>query len=97
MALQTLVENAVKHGLEPKITGGQIRVTASVSAGQLTLAVTDTGMGFHGENARGLGLTNLRQRLDLLYGANAQLIIEENQPSGTRVLIEIPYADSPDC
>jgi len=93
MALQTLVENAVKHGLEPKISGGKICVTASMCAGRLTLAVADTGMGFHGANANGLGLTNLRQRLDLLYGENARLTIEENQPCGTRVLIEIPYAD----
>jgi len=97
MALQTLVENAVKHGLEPKIEGGYVRVTAATSTGQLTLEVADNGLGFHGENTGGLGLTNLRQRLELLYGTEARLIIEENQPSGTRILIEIPYANRPDC
>lgn len=97
MALQTLVENAVKHGLEPKIEGGYVRVTATACAGRLTLAVEDNGLGFHGENAAGLGLANLRQRLELLYGAEARLIIEEKQASGTRVQIEIPYAHGPDC
>lgn len=96
MMLQPLVENAVKHGVEPKLDGGNVRVTAAKSEGRLKVIVEDTGIGFQGANSCGLGLANLRQRLDLLYGADARLLIEENLPCGTCVIIEIPYADSPD-
>jgi sensor histidine kinase YesM len=93
MMLQSLVENAIKHGLEPKPEGGSLTVSAEVVHGKLAVTVADTGLGF-GKAATagtGIGLSNIRERLQLLYGHRAQLKITENQPSGTVVTIEVPY------
>ncbi|HEY1393201.1 MAG TPA: histidine kinase, partial [Methylibium sp.] len=93
MMLQSLVENAIKHGLEPKPEGGRLTVRAEIQHGKLAVTVADTGLGF-GQAATagtGTGLANIRERLQLLYGAKAQLKIAENQPSGTAVTIVVPY------
>jgi chemotaxis protein histidine kinase CheA len=91
MMLPTLVENAIKHGLEPRTEGGEIRITAAQAGGKLRVCVADTGMGFSNQPGKGVGLTNIRERLVALYGKQAQLIIEPNQPRGTKATIEIPY------
>jgi hypothetical protein len=93
MMIQTLVENAIKHGLEPKAEGGHLRVAAEVVHGKLQVTVADTGLGF-GKAATagtGVGLANIRERLQMLYGARAVLTVAENQPSGTVVSITVPY------
>ncbi len=93
MMIQTLVENAIKHGLEPKPEGGELVVRAAVVHGKLQVSVADTGLGF-GRAATagtGVGLANIRDRLQLLYGQRAQLSVTENAPSGTVVSISIPY------
>ncbi len=93
MMVQTLVENAIKHGLEPKAEGGNLRVAAEVLHGKLAVSVADTGLGF-GRAATagtGVGLANIRERLQLLFGPKASLTVTENQPSGTRVTISVPY------
>jgi signal transduction histidine kinase len=93
MMIQTLVENAIKHGLEPKAEGGELRVRAEVVHGKLAVTVADTGLGF-GRAATagtGVGLANIRERLQLLYGPKASLTVAENTPSGTRVTITVPY------
>ncbi len=93
MMLQSLVENAIKHGLEPKPEGGTLAVKAEVLHGMLALTVADTGLGF-GKAATagtGTGLANIRERLALLYGKHAQLTLTENQPSGTVATITVPY------
>ena len=93
MMIQTLVENAIKHGLEPKPEGGSLKVKAEIVHGKLAVTVADTGLGF-GKAATagtGVGLANMRERLHLLYGGRAQLRITENRPSGTVVTIEVPY------
>jgi hypothetical protein len=93
MMIQTLVENAIKHGLEPKAEGGHLRVKAEVLHGKLAVSVADTGLGF-GKAATagtGVGLANVRERLQLLYGAKASVSVTENQPSGTVVTIVVPY------
>jgi signal transduction histidine kinase len=93
MMLQTLVENAIKHGLEPKAEGGHLRVAAEVVHGKLQMTVADTGLGF-GKAATagtGVGLANIRERLQLLYGNRASLTVTANQPSGTVVTITVPY------
>ena len=87
MMIQTLVENAIKHGLEPKAEGGTLRVAAEIVHGKLQVTVADTGLGF-GKAATagtGVGLANIRERLQLLYGRKATLTVAENQPSGTVV------------
>ncbi|HSN32144.1 MAG TPA: sensor histidine kinase, partial [Ideonella sp.] len=94
MMMQSLVENAVKHGLEPKPEGGRLTVRAEVVHGMLQVTVADTGLGF-GKAATagtGTGLANIRERLQLLYGDRATLAVSENAPSGTRVVITVPYA-----
>jgi signal transduction histidine kinase len=93
MMLQSLVENAIKHGLEPKAEGGTLTLRAQVVHGQLALSVGDTGLGF-GQSATGgtgVGLANIRERLALLYGAKASLGVADNPGGGTIVTITVPY------
>lgn len=93
MMVQTLVENAIKHGLEPKAEGGHLRVAAEIVHGKLQISVADTGLGF-GKAATagtGVGLANIRERLQLLYGTRATLTVAENQPCGVIVTITVPY------
>jgi len=93
MMIQTLVENAIKHGLEPKAEGGSLQLKAEIVHGKLQVTVADTGLGF-GKAATagtGVGLANIRERLQLLYGPRATLTVAENQPSGTVVTITVPY------
>ena len=99
MMLQTLVENAIKHGLEPKAEGGHLRVAGEIVHGNLQMTVADTGLGF-GKAATagtGVGLANIRERLQLLYGSRATLTVTENQPSGTVVTITVPYRMAEDA
>ena len=92
MMLQSLVENAIKHGLEPKAEGGLLSVRAEVLHGKLAVTVADTGLGFGKAPTAGTGtgLSNIRERLQLLYGHRAQVKITENQPSGTVVTLTEP-------
>ncbi|PRC91635.1 sensor histidine kinase [Solimicrobium silvestre] len=93
MMLQTLVENAIKHGLEPKAEGGKVTISAEVAHNKLRVSVSDNGLGFGAvpSNGTGLGLQNIRERLALLYQGNYQFIITPNSPTGVAVTIEIPY------
>jgi signal transduction histidine kinase len=93
MMIQTLVENAIKHGLEPKPEGGLLRVKAEIVHGKLAVTVSDTGLGF-GKAATagtGVGLANIRERLKLLYGSKATLTVTENPAGGTLVTVTVPY------
>ena len=93
MMIQSLVENAIKHGLEPKAEGGMLKVKAEIVHGKLAVTVADTGLGF-GRAATagtGVGLANIRERLMLLHGTKAAVTVTENQPSGTVVTITVPY------
>jgi len=93
MMMQGLVENAVKHGLEPKPEGGKLTVRAQIVHGKLAVTVADTGLGFGKAPTAGtgVGLANVRERLHLLYGNKAALTVAENQPSGTVATITVPY------
>jgi signal transduction histidine kinase len=93
LMLQGLVENAIKHGLEPKPEGGSLTLRAQIEHGQLALSVADTGLGF-GKAATagtGVGLANIRERLALLYGTRGKLTVEQNPGGGTRATITVPY------
>ncbi len=93
MMIQSLVENAIKHGLEPKPEGGLLTVRAEIVHGKLAVTVADTGLGF-GKAATagtGIGLANIRERLQLLYGKRASMTVAENSPSGTVVTLTVPY------
>jgi signal transduction histidine kinase len=100
MMLQSLVENAIKHGLEPKPQGGEITIEALVADGRLLVNVCDTGVGFGASPPTaanptiaplGSGLENIRERLKHLYGTEATLTIARNEPEGTAVRISLPY------
>jgi len=92
MALLTLVENAVRHGLDPLEDGGSIHISASCDAQGCRIAVTDTGAGMNPKATPGTGLTNLRERLAGLYGGRARLELEEQTPHGLRAEIVLPAA-----
>ena len=99
MMLQSLVENSIKHGLEPKPEGGALTISADIANGRLRVTVADTGLGFAvaAQPGTGVGLANVRERLAALYGGAARLSIEANSPSGTIVTIEVPYAFEADA
>jgi signal transduction histidine kinase len=91
MMLQTLVENAIKHGLEPKPEGGRIEIKAEIVDGQLAVHVLDTGIGFMPKGEGGVGLANIRERLQALYNGRAELIISVPPAGGTCATIKVPY------
>lgn len=91
LLLQPLVENAIKHGLEPQVRGGSIKVTASRDAGRLLLDVADTGAGLApNTGAQGFGLAQVRERLETLHGKLASLDLAANPAGGARVRISMP-------
>jgi LytS/YehU family sensor histidine kinase len=92
MLVQPLVENAIKHGLEPKIEGGELLINANENGDLLKLEIADTGLGFLEERKLGVGLSNTKDRLKSLYGDRGRLVLEENRPTGLRAIIEVPIA-----
>jgi signal transduction histidine kinase len=93
MMVQGLVENAIKHGLEPQPQGGQLTVKAEIAHGQLVVTVTDTGVGFGKADTAGTGtgLANIRERLRLLYGDRARLDVSTPEGGGTQARVTLPY------
>ncbi len=89
LGLLTLVENAVRHGIDPSLTGGRIDVTArrDAASGEVRLVVADTGVGMKETAPSGTGLNNLRSRLAAMFGSGARLELNEVQPSGLRTEI----------
>ena len=88
--VQPVVENAIRHGLEPKVEGGRIELRARREGPKLVLEVADTGVGFAEATAGGVGLANVRERLRLAHGEAARLAVRGNTPQGTIVAIEFP-------
>jgi Histidine kinase len=91
MMLQSLVENSIKHGLEPKPAGGAIAISARLQDGRLRVTVADTGLGIAENAPQGIGLGNIRDRLKRLYGNSAALVLAPNAPAGAHITIEIPH------
>jgi signal transduction histidine kinase len=93
MMLQSMVENAIKHGLEAKPEGGTLKVRADVAHNKLRVIVSDNGLGFGAvpSDGTGLGLMTIRERLKLLHGDQGQLLIAANTPTGVIATIEVPY------
>jgi two-component sensor histidine kinase len=95
LTLQPLIENAINHGLEPKIDGGSINVTAARSdSGDTVLTVADTGLGMpetgtSRPKGTGIGTTNVRERLASFFGPHASLEFTRNTPTGTIATILI--------
>jgi LytS/YehU family sensor histidine kinase len=92
MLIQPVVENAIHHGLEPEIEGGRIDLSVQSRKGRLVWKVADNGTGMSEMTGLGIGLGNIIDRLQGLYGDTAELRVEENRPRGTIVTIEVPYA-----
>jgi sensor histidine kinase YesM len=95
MMLQTLVENAIKHGLEPKAEGGRLEIRAEIADGQLAVHVVDDGAGFAPKSDDGVGLANIRERLKAMYHGRAELIISVPPAGGTCATIKVPYEIAP--
>jgi len=95
MLLQPIVENSLKHGLAPKLEGGRIYLRTSNSNGRLHIEIEDNGVGISEEKmphvyVEGIGLSNVRERLRVLYGADFNLDINSHEGQGTRIKIDVP-------
>jgi sensor histidine kinase YesM len=91
MLLQPLVENAIRHGIEPKLGGGLLKISAVIEQGLLRLRVDDDGAGFSDKTSdSGAGLENVRARLSALYGTSARLGLQTNESGGVSSILELP-------
>jgi two-component system, LytTR family, sensor kinase len=103
MMLQPLIENSIKHGLEPRLEGGTVTLRSRVRAGRLVVDVEDDGVGImtaraaavgavtaENRSGNGIGMKNVRERLEVLYGGEARFEVESRPGRGTRVTLEIP-------
>jgi two-component system, LytTR family, sensor kinase len=104
--LQPLVENSIKHGLAPKVDGGCITIRSRIQDGKLMIQVEDDGVGMSAPPAvaaqqmssgRGIGMVNVAERLHVLFGDEAKMIVQSRDGQGTLVILEIPVLqqDSP--
>lgn len=95
MLLQPLVENAIKHGLEPKVDGGKLRVAASAEGRQLVLVAEDSGLGFGAASTSGtgVGLLHVKERLAAVYGDAATAEIGETAGGGVRITLRLPWQE----
>jgi LytS/YehU family sensor histidine kinase len=99
LILQPLLENSLRHGMKPGGAAMEITVAAQRENGSLVLKVSDTGVGFGAENpdavwGRGLGLSNIRDRLAQLYGAGQEFSISNRPAGGAEVTLRVPYRTS---
>lgn len=92
MMLLTLVENAIKHGIEPSLRGGAIHIGAARDGDRLVLSVRDTGAGLAEQPGAGDGLSNIRTRLQLLYGGGACLAVSGADDGGVLARLTLPLA-----
>ena len=90
MLLQPLVENAIRHGLEPKVAGGQVTVSVRRQDGRLRISVVDDGMGFSETPGEGVGLANIRARLAAIYGPTARLELSPGVGAGVTATMSLP-------
>jgi hypothetical protein len=90
LTIATLVENAVKHGVAPAPAGGRITVTVRRTGATLDATVADTGVGFRGTSGSGIGLANIRLRLQTLYGSAGVLRLHGNLPNGVSASMHLP-------
>jgi signal transduction histidine kinase len=94
MMLMSLVENAIKHGLNPLPQGGAISMSAIRIDQTLRVTIADTGRGMGDQLGTGIGLSNIRDRLTTLFGPDARLSLIRRSPRGVAATIEIPFTES---
>jgi sensor histidine kinase YesM len=94
MLLQPLVENAIRHGVEPKMDGGEVTIRAGKEGGRLLVTVSDTGLGLGsgGAGGTGVGLANVRERLAAAYGGAASMQVVDVPGGGASVALRLPLA-----
>ncbi len=99
MLLQPLIENSIKHGLSPKIDGGSIYIRSRVEESQLMIEVEDDGVGMGSANflehptgigGTGIGMANVVERLKVLYGDTASMVVDSRQGQGTAIRLRLP-------
>jgi signal transduction histidine kinase len=90
MMLVTLVENAIRHGLNPLPEGGEVRISARTGEGRLRVQVADTGRGLAESSGTGVGLANIRARLTTMFEGRARLLLAQEPGSGVVATIELP-------
>ena len=103
MLLQPLVENSIKHGLEPKLEGGKILLRSRLTQDRLILYIADDGIGMDTDqpagtapsSSTGIGMSNVAERLKVLYGDVAEMSITSEYGIGTLITLELPLMTSP--
>ncbi len=98
MLLQPLVENSIKHGLEPRIAGGTVTLRSRLERDRLIIEVEDDGVGIAPGRAHtsgvlqgtGIGMKNVRERLQVLYGDAALFDVHSRPGRGTRITLAVP-------
>jgi sensor histidine kinase YesM len=90
LILLTLVENAVTHGIEPKVGAGTIAIIAAEGGGMLTVSVEDDGVGLEQGVSSGLGLANVRAQLFSLFGDRSELDVTSRPQGGVSARIRVP-------
>jgi two-component system LytT family sensor kinase len=97
MLLQPLIENSIKHGLEPRIQGGTVTLRSRLQGDRVSIEVADDGVGITARpetslsrQGNGIGMQNVRERLEVLYGRQARFTVVSNPGRGTLVSIELP-------
>ncbi len=93
LVIQPLVENSVRHGLESEIEGGHIIIEIT-SKKWLTIVVTDTGRGAKNLESNGIGLNNIKERLNGIFQNEARVLVEENKPKGLKVTLQVPREEA---
>jgi len=101
MLLQPLVENCIKHGLSPKVEGGSITLRSRVTESRLIIEVADDGVGMAARQEEsnawagmGIGMANISERLQVLYGDTARMTIDSHEGKGTLVRIRLPLIEA---
>jgi two-component system LytT family sensor kinase len=101
--LQPLIENSIKHGLEPRLNGGTVTLRSRLEGNRVLIEVADDGVGMGNRpisglrrTGAGIGMKNVQERLEVLYGSQARFDVVSNPGRGTLVSIEIP-ANLPDA
>jgi two-component system LytT family sensor kinase len=101
MLLQPLIENSIKHGLAPKVGGGRIVIRGRVDGPRVVVEIEDNGLGMSEDRldvalTDGIGLSNVDERLRVMYGANASLRLTSRRGEGTLARIEVPVTPPPE-
>jgi two-component system LytT family sensor kinase len=95
MLLQPIVENSLKHGLAARLDGGYIKIAAQMQDGRVRILVEDNGVGIPEDQlpevyAKGIGISNVHERLRVLYGEDFSLHISSKEGAGTQIRIDLP-------